>query len=389
MNNESYHKEKTDMNYFISQIKSKIFNLFLQVVPVKRNKIIFNNFCGKGFGDNPKYIAEEILKRSQDYDLVWMLNDLNEYLPKGIRPVLNCSRKARYELATSRVIVCNVKHALVFKKKKKQFYIQTWHGSFGLKYIEKDAQDKLPSKYLNKSIADSKNIDLMLSSSNWQTEEYKRAFWYDGNILEEGFPRNDILFNISEERIKQIKSKINIPTGKKILLYAPTFRDGYSITAYNIDLNKVKEILEFKTKEQWVVLVRLHPNIKTYTDLLCGEDYIDVTSFSDGQQILAISDILITDYSSNMIDFILMNKPVFLYSSDIQEYKVERGLKPVYFELPFHLCQNNQELYTAINNFKMNHYLEGLYEFKKKYQSFDKGHASKCVVDIIFEKTKN
>lgn len=371
----------------ISIIRSFIFELLLRVAPINKKKIIFNNFGGKGYGDNPKYIAEEILNRSCEYDLVWMVNDTKEAFPKGIRPVLANSRKARYELATSKIIVCNVKNALEFKKKK-QFYIQTWHGSFGLKYIEKDAQDKLSSYYLRKTIADSQNIDLLLSSSNWQTEEYKRAFWYNGKILEKGFPRNDILFNLSEEKKNHIKNEMRIPLNKKILLYAPTFRKGLSLDSYNIDLRSIKALLETKTNYEWVVLVRFHPNILLYNSLFAGFDFLDVTKYPDGQEILAISDILITDYSSNMIDFILMNKPVFIYASDIQKYREERGLKPIFFSLPFPICQDNKQLLESIECFSMDNYIKRLNDFRTQYISYDDGNSSRNVVNLIFEKCK-
>ena len=90
------------------QIKSQLFKLFIKTAPIKKHKIIFNNFCGKGYGDNLKYIAEEILNRSRDYDLVWMVNDLNEQFPNGIRPVLYHSRRAHYELATSKIIISSM-----------------------------------------------------------------------------------------------------------------------------------------------------------------------------------------------------------------------------------------------------------------------------------------
>ena len=373
---------------YLLLLRSFLFNLFLKIAPIKKNKIIFNSYRGKGYGDNPKYIAEEILRRGREYDLVWMVNDINEPLPKGVRPVLSSSRRAQYELATSKIIVCNVKHALEFKKKKKQYYIQTWHGSFGLKYIEKDALEKLPSFYLRRTIADSKNIDLLLSSSNWQTEEYKRAFWYNGDILEKGFPRNDIFFNLSEEKKNQIKRNLTIPLNKKVLLYGPTFRNSLSLEPYNIDLKSIKALLESKTNLEWIILVRLHPNIVSYWSLFEGLDYIDVTSYSDGQEVLAISDILITDYSSNMIDYILMDKPVFLYAPDLQEYEKERGLKPVYYRLPFQICQNNKKLLESVENFHMDSYMKRLKEFRTQYISFDDGNSSKHVVDLIIDKTK-
>ena len=374
-------------NYLLL-LRSRLFDCLLKMAPVRKNKIYINSYKGKGYGDNPKYIAEEILRRSDSYDIVWAVKNLDEPLPKGIRPVLNYSKTARYELATSKIIICNVKHALSFKKKKNQYYIQTWHGSFGLKYIEKDAQDKLAPWYLRMTIADSANIDLLLSSSNWQTEEYKRAFWYNGEILEKGFPRNDIFFNLNEEKINRIKRDLKIPLDKKILLYGPTFRSNLTLDAYDIDLKSIKDLLETKTNSEWIILIRLHPNIPSSKGLFPDLDFVDVTYYQDGQEILAISDILITDYSSNMIDFILTNKPVFLYASDIQEYKQERGLKPVYFKLPFPICQDNKALYEAIDNFNMASYLERLNDFRTQYVSYDDGQSSKHVVDLIFDKTR-
>ena len=134
------------MVYLLSRIKHKVYNSLLYVAPVKKNKIVFNNFCGKGYGDNPKYIAEEILKRSRNLDLVWMVNDLHEYLPNGIRPVLNNSRKARYELATSKIIICNVKHALVFKKKKKTILYPNMARIFRFKIYRKRCSRQITSR---------------------------------------------------------------------------------------------------------------------------------------------------------------------------------------------------------------------------------------------------
>ena len=116
------------------------------------------------------------------------------------------------------------------------------------------------------TIADSANIDLLLSSSNWQTEEYKRAFWYNGEILEKGFPRNDIFFNLKEEKINRIKRDLKIPIDKKILLYGPTFRNNLTFDAYDIDLKSIKELLETKTNSEWI---KSHP--EDYLPLCCGD----------------------------------------------------------------------------------------------------------------------
>ena len=118
----------------------KICGGFLRWLPVNRHKIVLNNFQGRGYGDSPKYIAEEIIRQKLPDDLVWLVADLNMELPSGIRKVKLQSVRASYELSTAKVIISNVKVALPYHKKRSQFYIQTWHGSMAFKAIEKDAQ---------------------------------------------------------------------------------------------------------------------------------------------------------------------------------------------------------------------------------------------------------
>ena len=124
---------------------------FIAVLPIKKNKIVFDNFGGRGYGCDPKYIAQELLKRKESLDLVWLTQNMETDLPKGIRPVKYGSLKAMYELATASIWIDNIKNAVRVPKKKKQFYIQTWHSSLGLKGNEQDA-DHLQSELHHKDI---------------------------------------------------------------------------------------------------------------------------------------------------------------------------------------------------------------------------------------------
>lgn len=360
---------------------NKICGDLLFWLPVKHNKIIFNNFQGKGFGDSPKYIAEEILRRKLSYDLVWLVNDMNMDVPLGIRKVSLLSVRASYELSTAKVIISNVKVALPYKKKRCQFYIQTWHGSIAFKAIEKDAQDKLRPQYVKESMADSKLIDLFLSSNSIQTKEIQNCFWYDGEIFECGSPRNDMLYQSSEYKQK-IKERLGI-NDKKIVLYAPTFRDDFRMDVYNLDLNTLKRQLDNHLEGNWHVLVRLHPNVMVNNLFTDTSDISDVTLYPDMQELLLISDVLVTDYSTIIYDVAIMHKVIFLYAPDLEEYKADRGLKSVYFNLPTRINQSNNELMDYIGSFDISEYRKNLDEFLGAIQVFDDGNASERVVNRI------
>lgn len=353
---------------------------------VKENTIVFNNFNGKGYGDNPKYIAEEILKQQLNYHLFWLVKGGKEAqsLPDGVESVPIRSFKGMRALASARVIVNNVKNPLPFIKKPRQYYIQTWHGAFGLKYIENDAREHLNPYYIRNSIKDSRMTDLFLSNSNLQSEEFRTAFCYDGEIMECGMPRNDFYFRTTDKDRRNTKRSIGIAAATKVLLYCPTFRDDLSTDAYKINWNDILAALDSRNDGEWVILVRLHPNILHSDGLFKYSDrVVNVSSFPDMQPLTAISDLQITDYSSTIYDSILLNTPVILYTPDIKEYQRSRGLKPFYFELPFVRTQTMEQLIDAVRCFDPEKCAGEMERFSQTYQSYDHGHAAKQVVERI------
>lgn len=351
-------------------------------LPVARHKIVFNNFYGKGYGDSPKYIAEEILRQGIDADMVWLVNDLSMAFPPGIRKVKLQSLKASFELSTAKIIVSNVRATLPYKKKRSQYYIQTWHGSVAFKAIEKDAIDKLDSNYVREAVADSGMISLFLSSNSIQTHEIQSCFWYDGEIFESGSPRNDMLF-MGDDVKNRIKQRLGLAPDTKVVLYAPTFRDDFRMDVYNLNLPEVCSRLASRQGGHWIALARLHPNVTEERVIDYSDTVLNASSYPDMQELLLIADALITDYSSTIYDATIMKKLVLLYAPDLDDYKANRGLKQIYFDLPTRICQTSDDLCNYIDEIDVGQYHAELRRFLDSIKVFDDGHASERVVKRI------
>ena len=385
-----FRQRLLDLWLSVQRSWNSIIRKFLYHLPFNRNKIVFLNFAGKGFGDNGKFIAEEIMRRKLRCKLVWLV-DGNAYVPDGIKNVEREGLSGYYALSTAGIIVnnCKVNFPAGFRKKKKQFYLQTWHGDFALKYIEKEVEDSLRPSYVAKSKADSAMTDAVVSGSQSFSRILRESFWYPEHcsILEYGVPRNDIYFRGNSYR-DELKRSYGFSLEDRILLYAPTFRDHGETDCYNLDFERLRMTLTRTTGEEWKVVVRLHPNISEQGNMFCyGEKIINGSTFPDQQELSMISDCLITDYSSMMGDFFLMRKPVFLYVPDLERYasrSAGRGLRDLFYQLPLSRCNTQRELEEQITLFDRESYERRVDSFMKEYyRPFDDGHASERIVDYL------
>lgn len=353
----------------------------LDIIP---NKIIFISFDGKGYGDNPKYIAEEILRCNYPYDLVWALKDINEPLPAKIRRVIYNSVDFMYELATAKVIVTNEMTLLPFIKKFGQFFIMTWHGTFGLKHINAEMLDKMTPQFLDYLKKSNAFTDLMLADSEQNVEHIRKAFLYRGNILTCGMPRQDIFFGNNDKLIAQVRKNLGIPDSNKVLIYAPTFREDMAKTfdVCTIDYQKLSKVLKKKFGGDWTILLRFHPIISDL-NYSRAANTIDVTKYPDMQELILVSDILITDYSSVVYDFMISKKPVFFFAKDVETYRQERGLKEIYFNMPYKINETEDELFKSIKNFDSVTTQAQVDRMLAERNPVDNGHASEEVVHVI------
>lgn len=360
---------------------------FFRIFSIKNNKIVISNYYGKGYGDNAKYIVEELIKTDNELDIVWLLNDLTEKLPIRVRKVKYNSLSSIFEMVTSKVWIDNCRKPIYVRKRQKQYYIQTWHGDIGNKKVENDAKDSLYATYIASAKRDSKMADLFVSGNQWMTEKYKNSFWYGGEVAKCGYPRRDILYN-ADDKVSVIKNKLNIPENKKICLYAPTFRNpkmGTDLSVYSIEWDKVLNALERRFDGQWVAVVRLHPNISQYSDQLnLSGKVINATNYPDMQELMVVSDVCITDYSSAVYDFAVTQKPGFIYATDLEEYLKDRGTYFTFTDTPFIVTESNKELVSAIENFDESKYKD---KHKRFYQDllgmYEEGRSSEYICDII------
>lgn len=358
--------------------------LLLSFLPKNPRKAVCQSFYGRGYSDSPKAVAEAL--RSRGWKVYWTVKGPEEAasLPDGVLPVKVDSPRAIYHLCTAGVWVDNARKWAYTQKRGRQLYVQTWHG-FPLKRIEGDAADALPPDYLKAAKKDSQMADLFISDSRFLTEIYRRAFWYEGEILECGFPRNDLLTEDHPELVEKVRKALELPPGKKLLLYAPTFRKDMELSAYDVDYRRCVDALSRRFGGEWLILARLHPNIAEKARELGLDPNLvrNASEYPDIQELYLASDALLTDYSSVMFDFLQTGRPCFLYVNDLQAYRDDRNFTFDIGKLPFALAETNEQLEQAILGFEEESYLRRVEVFRQEFGIRTDGSASKQIADWL------
>lgn len=378
---------------YVKKFLCKCFSYTLRVIPLK-NIVVFNSFNGKGMADDPKYIALELLRKRANYRLVWLLNDTkNHDIPDGIEPVKLGSYKACYFLSVAKVWIDNCRGMSGWAyKRADQYYIQTWHSTLGIKKLGTDNLKSSISarKHVKREMS---KVDLMYSNSDYRVEKYRNTFWYDGAIIKCDLPRVSCIMNQPEGIKDKICKWLSIPTYCKIAMYAPTFRDNNrdEFEVYQYDFDRIRQSLEMKFGDDYVMLIRLHPHLRNSSvakKFKFCDKVIDATMLPDMEELLCITDVLFTDFSSSMFDCSIGGKIVFLIAKDFLHYtKVNREL---YFnpktELPFDFCESEDELIDAIETFNYSTYSERCNMFYSSIGLEDHGNGDKVLADIVLSK---
>lgn len=367
----------------VKNFSIKMFSL----LPLQ-NKVVLENFNGRGMGDDPKYIALALLeKRLEKIKLIWLCNDTKASYPKGITPVKYKSLRSLYELSTAKVWVYNTKGGFKIPKRKGQYYIQTWHASMGLKKIEKDGNlSPVYQRYLEKDAA---MTDLMYGNNDFYVKLYKERFWYNGPVLKTSVPRMSPLLN-EKKRLclnDKVRAFYGLRKDEKIVLYAPTFRNTNDLSIYQFDYDKLIKAADQRFGGKHVLLLRLHPKIAEKKGLLLnGKAVIQASDYPDMQELLAATDLLISDYSSSVFDFAATEKPVLLYTPDLDEYlNNDRGLYFQPSEWPFPIAKSVAELCGLIASFDIQEYKRRFFEFYEKIGYSDDGNGDVAIADIVLE----
>lgn len=378
---------------------------------VKEKQIIFSAFQGRLYTCNPKAIYEYMITcpEYKDYTFVWAFNnpDVKRNLFHDRRTIVvkyNSKEFFTY-LASSKYWVFNFKTTDLFVKKKDQVFVQCWHGTplkrLGLD-IEVDGNKATDRKEIHQSYLDDvMKYDYFVSPSKYASEKFISAFGLDkankeNIILEKGYPRNDALMKYDADKIQKIKEDLNIPEGKKVLLYCPTFRDnqykkGVGHT-YELGVNLLR--LKEQVSDDYVLLLRLHYLVSNYINIsqFVGFAY-DVSNYDDVNDLYAVSDYLVTDYSSVFFDYANMKKPVLFYMYDLEEYK--NNLRDFYIEIdeiPGPIIENEKDFITLLQGdveSVTNSYKDKYEQFCQRFTYLDDGEASQRVVKEFMHNENN
>ncbi len=364
--------------------------LFLKIIKLlvkpEDNLILFVSFGGKKFDDSPKAIYEEIIKdhRFDEYKLVWAFHSPEKFLiPRGTTIKIDTLKyfitalKARCWITNSRI-----ERGLSFKGIN-SFYFNTWHGT-PLKKMGSDIASE------NQSFGSKGRweVDLMTSQSKYEADIFARVF----NIEREkflvcGLPRNDILVSHTEENKLDLRREIGLPLDKKVILYAPTFREYERDKKFNcviappIDFKKWKKELG----ENNIILLRAHYEVADVLNVKFDNEFLfNVSDYPEINDLMIVSDLLISDYSSIFYDYSILNKPMLHYTYDFDKYCNKRGL---YFDIRKELLgvsTNEEDLINLINNLPYDEVMGLVRNFRGNYVE-NYGHATKTSVESIYE----
>lgn len=363
-------------------IKNKMYRLF-RLLPINNKQIMFESMWGEKYSCNPRYQYEYINDNHPDWKCIWSFTD--EHTPmkgNGIKVRRN-SLKYFYYLATSKYLINNGTFFYGYENRNKQIQVQTMHG-FGYKTVGMDAYGEYESEESKREFMEKSALwDYMTIQSDFHVNITKTAYGFKNKHLKFGYARTDILFQKNNpEEIKRLKEKFNIPLDKKVILYAPTWRVRNSFNLM-LDLDSLKKSLS----DEYVLILRLH-HAATRNWNKINEDFIyDYSNYDVVEDLFLISDILITDYSTVMFDFTILNRPIILFAYDLNEYENYR--RGTYFDLkenkPGPILYTSKEVENAILNIDQieEEYKECREKFKSKFLEHECANTSEKIFKAI------
>lgn len=345
-----------------------------------RKRILFVCFNFTQYSDSQRAICEKMHSLYPDYELIWLYRpnpkmQINKF-PKYVEFIRYSYFRFLKYLSSSFCVINNFEFTREFKKKKGQFFIQTYHGD---RYFKKVLFDCDPN---HKNIMDGKVVDLGISGSIFSEERlYKTSLHYNGRILKDGMPRNDSLINQSVSR-DAVLDELHIEKNKKIILFAPTFRDSTNGFFHNyLDFERLLSLFG----DEYVICYRLH-KASLDCDIIPNKNVIDVSNYYDMSNLLCCADFLITDYSSCACDFALTGRPVILTLFDFDEYITKsRGLCVNAETVGFVCAHDMNELADAIKHTTAQEFKQRDLDVLQFYGTHETGNSSQKVCEIINE----
>ena len=405
----SYIKELDSDNIYMNKLQklqntkkykkicNKLYNKVFIKLPINKKRVMFESFLGRNVSGNPKYLYEQMIKDGLDnkYDLIWILNNIDEPINGSGKKVKRKTLKYYYYMATSKYWIFNCRQADEIIKRKENIYLQTWHGT-PLKKLAMDmdnvnmAGQTDINEYKEKFYNNSRRWDYLLIQNDYSREIFKKAFAFNKTILNV-YPANDILYTENnKESIDKIKDKLNIPKNKKIILYAPTWRDDnfYKKGHYRMNIELDLDKMQKELGNEYIILLRMHYLITNNINIEKYKGFVyDYSQGYDIQELYLVSDILITDYSSVMFDYSNLNRPIIFFTYDIEQYR--DALRGFYFdfeeEAPGPLVVDTEGVIECLKSIDdiNKQYKNKKEKFYNKFCHIDDGNKAKEILDAI------
>lgn len=333
-------------------------------LPLEEKTIVFDSLWATDYNDSPRAMSEYIQKHYPEYKIVWFLKNIRIDVPDGVIKVRHRSKQYWYYLATAKYLVQNTNFPEEYEKRSGQIEMETFHGTF-LKKMGFD--EPLYNLGSNKRQRDFQRRidrwDLMLTPSPYMEETATKGYRYHKDVIHSGFPRNDELYtNNRPDYIDSIKTRLNIPKNKKVLLYAPTYR-----TKGKFSLELDLDALKAKLSDEWVILIRVHYFVASKLKLKNMEGFAyNVSKYPDINDLFLVSDVLMTDYSSVMFDYAHLKRPMIFFAYDLDYYENKREIYLDYKkEMPGPIVNNTDAIIDVLTNLSQ---IEKSYD--TKYQQF-------------------
>lgn len=358
--------------------------------PIYSQAVLFESFGGKTIGDSSLALFKEMVRRGDPRPKYWSVFDHSVVVPEGAVPLIMYSAAWYRILHTAEYLVNNNNFPFFYRKHGNQTYVQVWHGT-PLKKIGNDIPNTtLSLPYIRLMQKEAKYWDYLLAQNEFAVETLPKAFGYKGTVLYLGYPRNDALAESPPvERICELRSNLGISDGKKVFLYAPTWRDNVRTENDNygfISFLELKVAME-EFGDDCIFLIRGHHNVAQQRFAQSHDNVIDVTSYPNINDLIIASDCLITDYSSVMFDYVVTGKPVYFLVPDLEEYR--DSIRGFYFafdeSLPGPIAMDTRHLAAEVQRQEIDRTPTASYtKFRSTYASLDDGYSSSRVYEAIW-----
>jgi CDP-glycerol glycerophosphotransferase len=358
-----------------------------------RDTVVYSSFVGRQYSDSPRAIHEELVRRGAPLEHLWVVRDGRCAVPDTAAVLREGSREYHEAMARARYIVSNDHFPEWFERRDDQLCLQTWHGT-PFKKLGFDVSDlrKQVRKFQRHWDRQQRNWQYVLSPNRFSTPILRRAYQVEGEMLETGYPRVDVLARPDREALsRQLRAQLGIPEDKRTVLYAPTFRDHVTDrrNRFRLELALDLERLRAAVGEDTVVLFRKHHYIIDPVPTTADGFVRDVSAYPDGTELMLAADVLMTDYSSMMVDFANTGRPMLFFTYDLDAYEDEiRGfyLDDFVGTVPGPLLRTTDEVADALQGLDdvSARYADRYSAFREAFCELDDGHAAARVVDRLF-----